>query len=137
VQTLVPIAANGGKDPEVIDAAACTFLHEGREPDFRCALHRWLLSGTNRHFAAPTPTSAISELKWLSVWRIRSDVSRNPKFVAVGSSLHRSLKQRTTCPLLIGTRLGVGLKPYCKRSNILPRNSSNSTHMTIDLLSLS
>jgi hypothetical protein len=27
---LVPFAANGGKDPEVIDAAACTFLHEGR-----------------------------------------------------------------------------------------------------------
>jgi hypothetical protein len=37
VQTLVPIEANGGKDPEVIDAAACTFLHEGREPDIRCA----------------------------------------------------------------------------------------------------
>jgi hypothetical protein len=36
VRTLVPIAANGGKDPEVIDAAACTFLHEGREPDIRC-----------------------------------------------------------------------------------------------------
>jgi hypothetical protein len=27
VQALVPIAANDGKDPEVIDAAACTFLH--------------------------------------------------------------------------------------------------------------
>ena len=36
VQTLVPIAANSGKDPEVIDAAACTFLHEGREADLRC-----------------------------------------------------------------------------------------------------
>jgi hypothetical protein len=24
------------KTPEVIDAAACTFLHEGREPDIRC-----------------------------------------------------------------------------------------------------
>ena len=36
MQTLVPIAANGGKDPEVIDAAACTFLHEGRTADFRC-----------------------------------------------------------------------------------------------------
>jgi hypothetical protein len=39
VQTLVPIAANGGKDPEVIDAAACTFLHEGREAviRYRCS----------------------------------------------------------------------------------------------------
>ena len=36
VQTLVPIAANGGKDPEVIDAAACTFLNEGRKKDVRC-----------------------------------------------------------------------------------------------------
>ena len=36
MQTLVPIAANGGKDPELIDAAACTFLHEWRKPDFRC-----------------------------------------------------------------------------------------------------
>ncbi len=27
IQTLVPIAANGGKDPEEIDAAAYTFLH--------------------------------------------------------------------------------------------------------------
>jgi hypothetical protein len=33
---LVPIAANGGEDPEVIDAAACTFLHEGRKQDLRC-----------------------------------------------------------------------------------------------------
>jgi hypothetical protein len=31
-----PIAVNSGKDPEVIDAAACTFLHEGRIADFRC-----------------------------------------------------------------------------------------------------
>jgi hypothetical protein len=35
VQALVPIAANGGKDPKVIDAAACKFLQEGRKPDFR------------------------------------------------------------------------------------------------------
>ena len=27
VQALVPIADNGGKDPEVIDAAACTSWH--------------------------------------------------------------------------------------------------------------
>jgi hypothetical protein len=26
----------GGFEPEVIDAAACTFLHEWREADFRC-----------------------------------------------------------------------------------------------------
>jgi hypothetical protein len=37
VQTFVPIAVNSGKDPEVIDAAACTFLHEGRIVDLRCA----------------------------------------------------------------------------------------------------
>jgi hypothetical protein len=36
VQTLVQIEANRGKDPEVIDAAACTFLHEGREAELRC-----------------------------------------------------------------------------------------------------
>jgi hypothetical protein len=30
VGTLRSIAANGCKDPEVIDAAPCTFLHEGR-----------------------------------------------------------------------------------------------------------
>ena len=43
MQTLVPIAANGGKDPEVIDAAACTFLHEGRIADLRCTEHIALL----------------------------------------------------------------------------------------------
>jgi hypothetical protein len=31
--------------PIVTDAAPCTFLHEGRKPDFRCALHRGLLCG--------------------------------------------------------------------------------------------
>ena len=36
VQTLVRSAANGGFEPEVIDAAACTFLHEGRRDDLRC-----------------------------------------------------------------------------------------------------
>jgi hypothetical protein len=36
VRTSVPIAPNGGKDPEVIDAAACTFLHEGRRAAVRC-----------------------------------------------------------------------------------------------------
>ncbi|MFT5871010.1 MAG: hypothetical protein ACI8TF_003142 [Paracoccaceae bacterium] len=36
MRTSVPIAPNGGKDPEVIDAAACTFLHEGRIADLRC-----------------------------------------------------------------------------------------------------
>jgi hypothetical protein len=43
VRTLVPIVVNRSKDPKVIDAAACTFLHEGRKPDLRCALHRGLL----------------------------------------------------------------------------------------------
>jgi hypothetical protein len=35
VQTLVQSAANGGFEPEVIDAAACTFLHEWREAEVR------------------------------------------------------------------------------------------------------
>ncbi len=34
VQTLVPIAANGGKDLEVIDAASCNFYIEGRNRTF-------------------------------------------------------------------------------------------------------
>ena len=29
----------------VTDAALCTFRHEGRKPDLRCALHRGLLCG--------------------------------------------------------------------------------------------
>jgi hypothetical protein len=41
----VQSAANGGFEPEVIDAAACTFLHEGRIADLRCALHKGLLCG--------------------------------------------------------------------------------------------
>jgi hypothetical protein len=36
VQTLVPIAANCSKNPEVTNAAAGTFLHEGREAAVRC-----------------------------------------------------------------------------------------------------
>ena len=36
VQTLVQSAANEGFEPEVIDAAACTFLQEGRIADLRC-----------------------------------------------------------------------------------------------------
>ena len=38
VQTLVPIAANCSKSPEVTNAAAGTFLHEGREAAVRCGL---------------------------------------------------------------------------------------------------
>jgi hypothetical protein len=62
IQTLVPIAANGGKDLEVIDAAACTFLHEGRIVDFRCKrepfiLRHWkptfYMKGGEPTFAAP------------------------------------------------------------------------------------
>ena len=60
VQTLVPIAANGGKDPEVINAAACTFLHEGRKPDIRCALHIGLLCGTLLPFAGNIPMAAFA-----------------------------------------------------------------------------
>jgi hypothetical protein len=42
-RALVPIAANCSKNPEVTNAAAGTFLHEGRKPDFRCGRrsHVW------------------------------------------------------------------------------------------------
>ena len=58
MRTSVPIAPNGGKDPEVIDAAACTFLHEGREADIRRSLHRGLLCGEKCAFTAGDPMSA-------------------------------------------------------------------------------
>jgi len=35
-RALVPIAANCSKNPEVTNAAAGTFLHEGREAAVRC-----------------------------------------------------------------------------------------------------
>ena len=38
-RAVVPIAANCSKNPEVTNAAAGTFLHEGREAAVRCGLH--------------------------------------------------------------------------------------------------
>jgi hypothetical protein len=52
------VMAKVRKGPTVTDAAPCTFLHEGRKPDFRCALHRGPLSGTKRPFAAAADASA-------------------------------------------------------------------------------
>jgi hypothetical protein len=54
VQTLVQSAANGGFEPEVIDAAACTFLQEGRE----AAVHR----AVKPKNAATCLTAAVSPL---------------------------------------------------------------------------
>jgi hypothetical protein len=53
VRALVPIAANGGKDPEVIDAAAYTFLHEGRSADFRCINHSLRSASRSGHSDLP------------------------------------------------------------------------------------
>jgi len=39
-RALVPIAANCSKNPEVTNAAAGTFLHEGRFAVVRCAIHQ-------------------------------------------------------------------------------------------------
>jgi hypothetical protein len=59
VRTSVPIPVNASKRSKLTDAAAGTFLHEGRKPDFRCALHRGLLSGTKLAFAALAPMSVF------------------------------------------------------------------------------
>jgi hypothetical protein len=41
----VPIPVNASKRSKLTDAAAGTFLHEGRKPDLRCGLHRLPLCG--------------------------------------------------------------------------------------------
>jgi hypothetical protein len=58
VRTLRSIAVNGGKDPEVIDAAACTFLHEGREAVVRCA-------GDERQLCDEIAFSRVSNLSFV------------------------------------------------------------------------
>ena len=60
VRTLVPIAANCSKNPEVTNAAAGTFLHEGREAAVRCGLHGGPHCGTLQTFAAAAPKSALA-----------------------------------------------------------------------------
>jgi hypothetical protein len=50
VQTLVPIAANARK-PKMTNAAAGTFLHEGRFAVVRCGLHGGPHCGQNCHCA--------------------------------------------------------------------------------------
>ena len=44
------VAANGGLEPEVTDAAACTFLHEGRIAAIRCARMIYLCLNLKRTF---------------------------------------------------------------------------------------
>ena len=58
-RALVPIAANCSKNPEVTNAAAGTFLQEGREAAVRCGLHGGPHCGTKHPFAAPAPTTAF------------------------------------------------------------------------------
>ena len=58
-RTLVPIAANCSKKPEVTNAAAGTFLQEGRKAVVRCGLDRGPLCGTIGTFAAILPMSAL------------------------------------------------------------------------------
>ena len=48
VQTLVPIAANCSNKPRVTNAAAGTFLQEGRFAVVRCAIHQGHQCGQNR-----------------------------------------------------------------------------------------
>ena len=56
-RALVPIAANCSKNPEVTNAAAGTFLQEGREAAVRCGLHGGPHCGQNgrskSHFECP------------------------------------------------------------------------------------
>ena len=65
VQSSVPIPANGGSDPEVIGAVACTFLHEGRKPVTSCNLHGGQMCGTKGEFAAFAEEAAFGRFAGL------------------------------------------------------------------------
>ena len=58
-RAVVPITANCSKKPEVTNAAAGTFLHEGRFAVVRCAIHQGHQCGTKLPFAAVAPMSAF------------------------------------------------------------------------------
>lgn len=58
VRTLVPIVANCSKNPEVTNAAAGTFLHEGRIAAVHCILNQCLLQDF-WHGGRPVPFQSL------------------------------------------------------------------------------
>ena len=86
-RTLVHLAANGSNEPKVPDAAACTFLHEGRFAVVRCAIHQGHQCGTNRSCA----NAACADAAFTR--------SRGDDYLAL-STFHRTgPSSKTTCKI--------------------------------------
>lgn len=80
VRTLVPIAVNCSKNPGVTNAAPCTFLHEGREADFRCVLEERPKWAESRLSAARRWTCSFSGSGHSPNWhRLSTRCTRRPQ----------------------------------------------------------
>ena len=86
-RAVVPITANCSKKPEVTNAAAGTFLHEGRFAVVRCAIHQGHQCGTNRSCA----NAACADAAFTR--------SRGDDYLAL-STFHRTgPSSKTTCKI--------------------------------------
>jgi hypothetical protein len=84
--------------PIVTDAAPCTFLHEGREPDFRCECEKSSVEDDNRPF--PTPAALAAKRRPIKakkgydgLWVTAAAVGVGWKFVCSGSPLATTMNE--------------------------------------------